>query len=104
MEAFKYGIGQPDRSLANTVLTKENRPMLRNAMTRIPDRVMKKVFLDEYFKQKNPEEYAKIYVNAWPKVRLSRRLPRQLPPMKQTLATITERKRQRKQKTRKNRR
>lgn len=102
METFKYGIGKPGRSLANTVLTKENRPMLRNAMTRIPKGVTQEVFLQEYFKQENPEAFAKIYVNAWPKLRYSRRLPRTPPPMKQTLPTVKERRR--KQKTRKVRR
>jgi hypothetical protein len=108
MDAFKYGIGEPSRSLANTVLTKEDRPMLRNAMTRMNSQLMKEQFLKMYFKEeekgRDPEAFAKVYVNAWPKLRLSRRLPRSLPSAKQSLPTIVERKRQRKQKTRKNRR
>jgi len=108
MDAFKYGIGQSGRSLANTVLTKENRPMLRNAMTRMNSRVMKEQFLEMYFdeeeKGRDPEAFAKVYVNAWPKLILSRRLPRTPPSAKQSLPTIVERKRQRKQKTRKVRR
>jgi hypothetical protein len=106
METFKYGIGQPGRSLANTVLTKENRPMLRNAMTRMNSRLMKEQFLKMYFEEEerghDPEVFAKVYVNAWPKLLLSRRLPRTPPPMKQTLPTVKERRR--KQKTRKVRR
>ena len=106
MEAFKYGIGEPGRALANTVLTKENRPMLRNAMTRMNSRLMKQLFLEQYFKEeqegRNPEAYAKVYVNAWPKLRLSRRQPQMPRSIKQTLPTVKER--QRKQKTRKVRR
>jgi hypothetical protein len=104
MEAFKYGIGQPGRALANNLSVGESRPMLRNAMTRIPRGLQQQLFLEQYFKQENPEAYAKIYVNAWPKLRYSRRLPRTPPPMKQTLATVSENSRRRKQKTRKVRR
>lgn len=108
MDAFKYGIGQPSRALANTVLTKEDRPMFRNAMTRMNSRLMKEQFLKMYFEEekkgRDPEAFAKVYVNAWPKLRLSRRLPRSLPSAKQRLLTIVERKRQRKQKTQRNRR
>jgi hypothetical protein len=106
MDAFKYGIGQPSRALANTVLTKEDRPMFRNAMTRMNSRPMKEQFLKMYFEEeekgRDPEEFAKVYVNSWPKLRLSRRLPRSPPPIKQILPTVKERRR--KQKTRKNRR
>ena len=104
MNAFKYGIGQPGRALANNLSVGESRPMLRNAMTRIPRGLQQQLFLEQYFKQENPEAYAKIYVNAWPKQRYSRRLPRTPPPMKQTLATVSENSRRRKQKTRKVRR
>jgi hypothetical protein len=104
MEAFKYGIGQPGRALANNLSVGESRPMLRNAMTRIPRGLQQQLFLEQYFKERNPEAFAKIYVNAWPKLRYSRRLPRTPPPMKQTLATVSENSRRRKQKTRKVRR
>jgi len=108
MNAFKYGIGQPGRALANNLSVGESRPMLRNAMTRIPRGLQQQLFLEQYFKEeqegRNPEEYAKVYVNAWPKLRYSRRLPRTPPPMKQTLATVSENSRRRKQKTRKVRR
>ena len=104
MNAFKYGIGQPGRALANNLSVGESRPMLRNAMTRIPRGLQQQLFLEQYFKERNPEAFAKNYVNAWPKIRYSRRLPRTPPPMKQTLATVSENSRRRKQKTRKVRR
>jgi hypothetical protein len=104
MNAFKYGIGQPGRALANNLSVGESRPMLRNAMTRIPRGLQQQLFLEQYFKERNPEAFAKIYVNTWPKLRYSRRLPRTPPPMKQTLATVSENSRRRKQKTRKVRR
>jgi len=106
MDAFKYGIGQPSRALANTVLTKEDRPMFRNAMTRMNSRLMKEQFLKMYFEEekkgRDPEAFAKVYVNAWPKLILSRRQPPILRSIKQILPTVKERRR--KQKTRKNRR
>jgi len=102
MEAFKYGIGQPGRALANNLSVGESRPMLRNAMTRIPRGLQQQLFLEQYFKQENPEAYAKVYVNAWPKLRLSRRQPQIPRSIKQTLPTVKERRR--KQKTRKVRR
>ena len=104
MEAFKYGIGAPGHALANNLNIKESRPMLRNAMTRIPRGYQQQLFLEQYFKERNPEAFAKIYVNAWPKIRYSRRLPRTPPPMTQTLPTVSENSRRRKQKTRKVRR
>ena len=102
MNAFKYGIGQPGRALANNLSVGESRPMLRNAMTRIPRGLQQQLFLEQYFKQENPEAYAKVYVNAWPKLRLSRRQPQIPRSIKQTLPTVKERRR--KQKTRKVRR
>jgi hypothetical protein len=110
MEAFKYGIGEPGRSLANQ-FTPQSRPMFRNAMTRVDPR-NKSAFVKEYFSFKNPESaevYAKLLVNALPKVVYAPRPVRYLTlKQKSSLNSIPEnkqlRKRTRKQRSRKNRR
>ena len=109
MNAFKYGIGEPGRSIAGE-FTPESRPMFRNAMTRVNPQ-KKSAFVKEYFSIKNPENaelYAKIFVNALPKVVYAPRPVRYLTlKQKSNLKFIPEnkqlRKRTRKQRSRKNR-
>ena len=109
MDVFKYGIGEPGRSIAGE-FTPQSRPMFRNAMTRIlPEE--KSAFVKEYFSFKNPESaeaFAKIFVNALPKIVYAPRPVRYLTlKQKSHLKSIPEnkqlRKRTRKQRTRKNR-
>ena len=111
MEAFKYGIGEPGRSIAGE-FTPQSRPMFRNAMTRVDPR-NKSAFVKEYFSFKNPESaeaFAKIFVNSKNKIVYAPRPVRYNLTMKQksNLKSIPEnkqlRKRTRKQRTRKNRR
>lgn len=109
MEAFKYGIGEPGRSIAGE-FTPQSRPMFRNAMTRV-NPSNKSAFVKEYFsyKPEKAEEFAKIFVNSKEKVVYSRRPPRYLTRKhKSNLKSIPEnlqlQNRTRKQKTRKNRR
>jgi len=110
MDAFKYGIGEPGHSIASE-FTPESRPMFRNAMTRVPPQ-QKSAFLKEYFSYQNTEKaeaFAKIFVNALPKVVYAPRPVRYLTlKQKSSLNSIPEnkqlRKRTRKQRTRKNRR
>ena len=110
MNAFKYGIGEPGRAIAGE-FTPQSRPMFRNAMTRVLPQ-QKSAFVKEYFSFKNPESaeiYAKIFVNALPKIVYARQPVRYITTMKQksNLKSIPEnkqlRKRTRKQRTRKNR-
>ena len=110
MSAFNYGIGEPGRAIAGE-FTPQSRPMFRNAMTRVLPQ-QKSAFVKEYFSFKNPESaeiYAKIFVNALPKIVYARQPVRYLTTMKQksNLKSIPEnkqlRKRTRKQRTRKNR-
>jgi len=109
MDAFKYGIGEPGRSIASE-FTPESRPMFRNAMTRVPPQ-QKSAFVKEYFSYQNTEKaeaFAKIFVNALPKIVYTRRPPRYLKiNPKPSLLPIPEtkqlRKRTRKQRSRKNR-
>ena len=109
MNAFKYGIGEPGHSIASE-FTPESRPMFRNAMTRVHPQ-KKSAFVKEYFSIKNPENaelYAKIFVNALPKVVYAPRPVRYLTlKQKSNLKSIPEnkqlRKRTRKQRSRKNR-
>jgi hypothetical protein len=110
MDAFKYGIGEPGRAIAGE-FTPQSRPMFRNAMTRVNPR-NKSSFVKEYFSFKNPESaeiYAKIFVNALPKVVYAPRPVRYLTmKQKSNLKSIPEnkqlRRRTRKQRSRKNRR
>ena len=109
MDVFKYGIGEPGRSIAGE-FTPQSRPMFRNAMTRVlPEE--KSAFVKEYFSFKNSERaeaFAKIFVNALPKVVSGPRPVRYSMKQKSNLKSIPEnkqlRKRTRKQRTRKNRR
>ena len=108
MDAFKYGIGEPGRSLSNQ-FTPESRPMFRNAMTRMMP-IQKIAFVKEYFTFKNPvkaEEFAKIFVNSLPKLVLKKK-PTRFLTLKHNakLNSIPENaqlRKSRKQKTRKNR-
>jgi hypothetical protein len=110
MDAFKYGIGEPGRSIASE-FTPESRPMFRNAMTRVLPK-QKGAFLKEYFSYQNTEKaeaFAKIFVNSLPKIVYTRRRPHYLKiNAKPTLLPIPEtkklRKTTRKQRSRKNRR
>jgi hypothetical protein len=110
MNAFKYGIGEPGRSIASE-FTPQSRPMFRNAMTRVDPR-NKSAFVKEYFSFKNPESaeaFAKIFVNSLPKIVYAPRPVRYLTmKQKSNLKSIPEnkqlRKRTRKQRSRKNRR
>ena len=108
MSAFNYGIGEPGRAIAGE-FTPQSRPMFRNAMTRIlPEE--KSAFVKEYFSFKNPESaeaFAKIFVNALPKIVYAPRVRYLTMKQKSNLKSIPEnkqlRRRTRKQRTRKNR-
>jgi hypothetical protein len=110
MEAFKYGIGEPGRSIAGE-FTPQSRPMFRNAMTRV-DPKEKSTFVKEYFSFKNPESaerFAKIFVNSKKKIVYTRKYtayskPNRTPTMTAIPENQQMRKRTRKQRTRKNRR